>query len=77
MWRVHYIISECSWCAFSAFLWEVFENLLPGRELRVYLAARRPSVRSPQSEYSGKVGVTLLTVNFMVACYHHDVHKVY
>jgi hypothetical protein len=56
-------------CFFS-FFGEVFECLLPGSERRVYIAVRRPSVRSSQSEYSGKVGVTLLGVNLMVVCYY-------
>ena len=58
-------------CFFSFFS-EAFECLLPGRELRVYLAVRRPSVRSLQSEYSGNVDVTLLRVNFMLVCYHQS-----
>jgi hypothetical protein len=40
---------------------------------RVSLAVRRPSVRSSQSEYSGKVGVIFLRVNFMVACCHNRI----
>ena len=53
-------------CFFS----KLFRYLRIGCEYRVRLAVRRP-VRSSQSEYSGKVGVTLLTVNFIVTCYHN------
>jgi len=56
-------------CFFS----KLFGYLRIGCEYRVCLAVRRPSVRSSQSEYSGKVGVTLLTVNVIVTCYHNRI----
>ena len=55
---------------FFGFFSAACECLLLDCDRRVCLAVRRPSVRSLQSEYSGKVGVTLLGVNFMVVCYH-------
>jgi len=53
---------------FSAFFGKTFEFLLPSCEQHVCVGVRHPSVRSSESEYSGKVGVTLLRVNFMVLC---------
>ena len=56
-------------CFFS----KLFGYLRIGCEYRVRLVVRRPSVRSSQSEYNGKVGVTLLRVDFIVTCYRNRI----